>query len=123
MPLNFHNFRANYFLQPGDLRISSRTFRRAGFSRPPQLGPSASSARSTDVFHQLAIDPSWEYKNATLLSAFQTSMAKILPRTHTRLTWKSQRKLRKAIKRAKMMGITPLWSQSGQMARMPTQHF
>jgi small subunit ribosomal protein S18 len=107
------------FLQPGDLRLASRTFRRPP-PAPPHLGPSASASRARDPFHQLALDPAWEYKNATLLAAFQTDMAKILPRAQTRLTWRSQRKLRAAVKRAKMIGLTPLWSQAGQMARLPT---
>jgi small subunit ribosomal protein S18 len=45
------------------------------------------------------------------MSAFVTEMGKIKPRSVTNLTWRSQRKLGKAIRRAKMMGIIPQLSR------------
>lgn len=38
-------------------------------------------------------------------------MGKIKPRSQTKLTWRSQRRLGKAIRRAKMMGIIPVLSR------------
>lgn len=47
--------------------------------------------------------------NPTLLSAFVTEMGKIRKRAQTNLTWRSQRRVTKAIKRAKLMGIMPMF--------------
>ncbi|CAG8637944.1 33920_t:CDS:2, partial [Racocetra persica] len=56
---------------------------------------------NTDVFERLGLDPLKEYKNFRLLSNFVSDMGKILPRRTTGLTAKTQRKLAKAIKRAR----------------------
>ncbi|KAI0071088.1 hypothetical protein K474DRAFT_1669407 [Panus rudis PR-1116 ss-1] len=79
--------------------------------KDPQLGPSAKDARALDIFHQMNIDPLHEAFNSTLLSAFVTEMGKVKPRAATKLTWKNQRRLGKAIRRAKMMGIIPVLSR------------
>ena len=63
------------------------------------------------MFHQLQIDPLNEALNSRLLSHFVTDMGKIKPRSQTKLTWRSQRRLGKAIRRAKMMGIIPVLSR------------
>ncbi|RUS22269.1 ribosomal protein S18-domain-containing protein [Endogone sp. FLAS-F59071] len=57
-----------------------------------------------DPFDALGLDPLKEYKNYTLLSSFISEMGKILPREQTGVTAKNQRKLAKAIKRARAMG-------------------
>lgn len=63
------------------------------------------------MFHQLQIDPLHEAMNSRLLSYFVTEMGKIKPRSATKLTWRSQRRLGKAIRRAKMMGVIPVLSR------------
>lgn len=53
--------------------------------------------------------------NPALLSRFVTNMGKIMNRAQTRLTWKNQRKVGKAIRRARAMGVMPYfadWSSS-----------
>lgn len=45
------------------------------------------------------------------MSRFVTSMGKIKSRSETQLTWKNQRRIGKAIRRAKMMGIIPVLSR------------
>ncbi|KAI8097421.1 ribosomal protein S18 [Halteromyces radiatus] len=60
---------------------------------------------SEDPFDVLGLDPLHEYKNYRLLSHFVSDMGKILPREKTGLTAKNQRKLAKAVKRARAMGI------------------
>ena len=45
------------------------------------------------------------------MSEFVTRMGRIKKRNETRLTWKNQRKLGKAVRRAKMMGIIPVLSR------------
>jgi len=79
--------------------------------KPPVMGPNAKESRARDIFYQLDIDPLQECLNARLLSEFVTEMGKIKSRAQTGLTWRSQRRLTKAIKRAKMMGVIPILSR------------
>ncbi|KAI9475464.1 MAG: ribosomal protein S18, partial [Benjaminiella poitrasii] len=58
-----------------------------------------------DPFEVLGLDPLVEYKNHKLLSQFVSDMGKILPRSQTGISAKNQRKLAKAIKRARAMGL------------------
>jgi small subunit ribosomal protein S18 len=81
----------------------------------PYLGPSAKISRRKDVFHQLGIDPLQESLNPALLSHFVTDMGRVMGRAETQLTWRSQRRLSKAIRRAKMMGIIPLHSKKTRL--------
>lgn len=79
--------------------------------KPYQIGPGRAESEHQDIFRQLDIDPLREVLNSTLLSAFVSDLGKIPRRAETRLTWRSQRKLGKAIRRAKMMGVIPLHSR------------
>ncbi|KAI8075657.1 ribosomal protein S18 [Thamnidium elegans] len=58
-----------------------------------------------DPFEVLGLDPLNEYKNFRLLTHFVSDMGKILPRQQTGVSAKNQRKLAKAIKRARAMGL------------------
>ncbi|KZT19281.1 hypothetical protein NEOLEDRAFT_1173152 [Neolentinus lepideus HHB14362 ss-1] len=80
--------------------------------RPYRVGPDAKTSRHNDAFYQLGIDPLDECTNVTLLSHFVSDMGKIRSRASTGLTWRSQRRLTKAIKRAKMMGVIPWLSKA-----------
>ena len=75
------------------------------------LGPPRKEAQKRDMFYQHGIDPLDEYLNSALLSSFVTEMGKIRSRGDTKLTWRSQRRVGKAIRRAKMMGIIPVLSR------------
>ncbi|OAX44513.1 hypothetical protein K503DRAFT_678718, partial [Rhizopogon vinicolor AM-OR11-026] len=79
------------------------------------IGPGSKQAKKQDVFYRLGIDPLQEASNDVLMSTFVTEMGKIKHRAETGLTTKSQRKLGKAIRRAKMMGVIPVLS----CARLP----
>ncbi|CAO3678146.1 unnamed protein product [Umbelopsis vinacea] len=72
--------------------------------RPRQQRPRATTP-TQDPFDALGLDPLKEYKNFNLLSNFVSDMGKILPRQQTGITAKNQRKLAKAIKRARAMGL------------------
>lgn len=48
-----------------------------------------------------------DYKNIDLLKLFTTEQGKILPRRATGLTIQQQRKLAKAIKRARVLSLFP----------------
>jgi small subunit ribosomal protein S18 len=63
-----------------------------------------------DVFHQLGLNPLLECQNPALLGGFMSEMGKIYGREVTGLTVKNQRRLGKAIRRARMMGVIPILS-------------
>ncbi|KAG2369592.1 hypothetical protein BDR07DRAFT_1604446 [Suillus spraguei] len=85
------------------------------FLKRPLIGPGKKQAKQQDVFYRLGVDPLQEASNDVLMSSFVTEMGKIKHRAETGLTTKSQRRLGKAIRRAKMMGVIPVLSS----ARLP----
>jgi ribosomal protein S18 len=100
------------FIRPHQLTYQSRLSReRPKFTRP-LVGPSRVIACKTDPFHLLNLDPVRECMNHQLLTTFVTKMGRILNRRETGLTMKNQRRLGKAIRRAKMMGIIPVLSSA-----------
>jgi small subunit ribosomal protein S18 len=92
------------FLKPADLLPHEDPFRR----KRALLGPGAAESRRNDSFYQLGIDPLDEATNPQLLSYFVTDMGKMKSRAETKLTWRNQRRLTKAVRRAKMMGVMPI---------------
>ncbi|OMJ07453.1 30S ribosomal protein S18, chloroplastic [Smittium culicis] len=60
-----------------------------------------------DPFKLLEINPINEYKNTTLMVNYLTEMGRIIPRRKTGLSAKSQKRLSKAIKRARAFGLLP----------------
>ena len=79
--------------------------------KPMLLGPPRHEAERLDPFRKLYIDPVDEVFNHKLMAQFVTEMGKIKGRPETRLTWRSQRKVGKAVRRAKHMGIIPWLSK------------
>ena len=79
--------------------------------KPWALGAGRAEAQKNDIFRQLDIDPIHEAFNSSLLSYYVTELGKIRKRSETNLTWRSQRRLGRAIRRAKQMGIIPLHSR------------
>ncbi|KAI9593483.1 hypothetical protein BDF19DRAFT_447897 [Syncephalis fuscata] len=67
----------------------------------------AKHIRRQDPFNLLGLNPLLEYKNVALLSRFVTEMGRIRPRTETGLSGVNQRRLSKAIKRSRAMGLMP----------------
>jgi len=92
------------FLKPTDLLPREDPFRR----KRALLGPGAAESRKNDWFYQLGIDPLDEAMNPRLLSYFVSDLGKMRSRADTKLTWRSQRRLTKAVRRAKMMGVMPI---------------
>lgn len=91
-------------MKPTDLLHREDPFRR----KRALLGPGAAESRRGDWFYQLNIDPLDEATNPRLLSYFVTDMGKMKSRAETKLTWRNQRRLTKAVRRAKMMGVMPI---------------
>jgi len=71
------------------------------------VGPGKHEARERDALRHFGIDPVYETSNTTLLASFMSEMGKIKSRVETGVTMKTQRRIGKAIRRAKMMGILP----------------
>ncbi|GJE84108.1 30S ribosomal protein S18 [Phanerochaete sordida] len=99
------------FVFPKDFSMQSRIPRDRISKKPAALGPRRAEAQRSDVFYQQQIDPLDEAMNSFLMSAFVTEMGKIKSRAETALTWRSQRRVGKAIRRARNMGIIPLLSR------------
>ncbi|KAJ7276552.1 hypothetical protein B0H12DRAFT_1175183 [Mycena haematopus] len=99
------------FIRPYDLSLEGRSFKDRPLGRPPQIAPSTRDARKKDVFYQLNIDPLKLAQHPAILTPFVSELAMIYPRRTTGLTTKSQRRVAKAIRRAKMMGVIPLYSR------------
>ncbi|KAJ2931638.1 hypothetical protein H1R20_g5486, partial [Candolleomyces eurysporus] len=98
-------------IRPHELSYSNRVFTSTPYRRQSQVAPTSARARSKDIFHQLSVNPLDLATNPLILSNFVTEMGQIKPRTQTQLTVKSQRRLGKAIRRARMMGVLPLLSK------------
>ncbi|ORZ34815.1 hypothetical protein BCR44DRAFT_33648 [Catenaria anguillulae PL171] len=95
---NLHH-RAGEMYTPADLDESQpKTF-------PPAV-PSLNTIQF-DVFKAMGTDPLASYKDVTLLSNFVTETGMLMHRKHTKLSAKNQRKLTKAVKRARAMGLMP----------------
>lgn len=107
--LSLHPLTAPKFIRPHYWTYEHRFQPKYTRTAPPLVAPGRKEASQHDIFRELGIDPLWETSNATLLSSFVSELGKIKPRTQTRLTTKTQRRLGKAIRRAKMMGVMPLF--------------
>lgn len=109
------------FVEPIDFSRGARIDTGWMKRRPKYLlGPGRREAERGDIFRQLDIDPVHEATNSRIMSFFVTEMGKIKPRSTTNLTWRSQRKLGKAIRRARMMGIIPQLSKKVLTERAAT---
>ncbi|KAI5481795.1 hypothetical protein MNV49_000072 [Pseudohyphozyma bogoriensis] len=76
------------------------------------LGPPVSAATKHDPFARLEISPLDSPMNPFLRSEFVTSMGKIKGRGKTGLQRGNQRKMGKAVRRARAMGVIPAVGQS-----------
>jgi ribosomal protein S18 len=91
--------------------MQKRTWRNTRSAILRTSGPKKALAIRDDVFHQLNIHPLHEIYNRFLLRNFVSELGRIIPRDQTGLTWKNQRKLGQAVRRAKAMGIIPVFSK------------
>jgi small subunit ribosomal protein S18 len=55
----------------------------------------------------ISLNQKFDYKNIDLLNLFLTEQGKIMPRRATGVTVQQQRKLAKAIKRARILSLLP----------------
>ncbi|GAC96398.1 likely mitochondrial ribosomal protein S18 [Pseudozyma hubeiensis SY62] len=111
-------FMNGHYYNPSTLTYDSITQRPARLARP-LLGPSKKEAVKNDLIHINNLNPAKpslhddSYKNAAILANYVTEMGKIMPRSSTGLTRKSQRSVGKAVRRARSMGLLPVMSRGG----------
>ncbi|KAF9247346.1 hypothetical protein BU15DRAFT_39462 [Melanogaster broomeanus] len=103
-------FSLNMFIRPHFWSHEHRFKKQRQNLIRPAVAPGRREALEHDVLHYHGIDPLWETSNPSLLSSFVTVMGKIKPRSANRITTKTQRRMGKAIRRARMMGVIPFFS-------------
>ncbi|KAL5527428.1 hypothetical protein ACEPAG_6219 [Sanghuangporus baumii] len=91
------------------VEFNRQQYERPSYRRRVPLGPGR-EARYRDIFLQHEIDPRREAHNEELMSGYMSRLGQIKPRSVTNLSQRSQRLVGKAIKRAKMMGVVPVFS-------------
>ncbi|ODQ50129.1 ribosomal protein S18 [Saitoella complicata NRRL Y-17804] len=64
-----------------------------------------------DRIEALGVNPEKEWKNPFLLNAFVTEMGRIRPASDTGISAKNQRRVARAIKRARAFGVMPVYSK------------
>lgn len=99
------HLRPSHFVRLSDFK--ERAWQRLP-RKPDPFGPGRAESENRDAFVQLNIDPLHESTNARMLAHFVTDMGRIRKRAMTGLTWRSQRRMAKAVRRAKMMGLMPI---------------
>lgn len=101
------------YYSPNDLQRSRRIVDPAAERKtePSGLGPTTARARRQDPFYNLGINPAKEFRNVRLMADFITVMGMIKKRGETGLTRRNQRAVAKSIKRARNMGIIPMFSK------------
>ncbi|KAF8076548.1 ribosomal protein S18 [Lyophyllum atratum] len=106
-------FKPTRFVRPHELTYKARINAPPTYKpRRAAVGPPPAVARYNDVFYQFNINPLSQAMNPEILSHYMSEMGKIYGRNITGLTSKSQRKIGKAIRRAKMMGVIPVLSKT-----------
>ncbi|WVQ99681.1 ribosomal protein S18 [Kwoniella sp. CBS 9459] len=104
------SFRAGNFTPPHSLTSSSLYPDQKPFARAPLLGPPRKIATKIDPFHLSKTSPTTHDMNPLFALSFVNQMGKIKGRAETGLTWKSQRKVGKLVRRARAMGLVSAWS-------------
>ncbi|PVU96149.1 hypothetical protein BB559_002496 [Furculomyces boomerangus] len=103
--------------------LYSRKFGKSGTYHPWELNekkvkqiPSVKQEEGVkDPFKELNIDPLIEYKNTKMMQYYLTEMGRIIPRGKNGLSAKTQKKLSKAIKRARAFGLLSFTSKESYM--------
>lgn len=79
-------------------------------TKRPLVGPRRKIAKQIDPFFLRGENPMDHINNPLMSYAFLNQLGMIKGRNQTGLTWKSQRRVGKMIRRARHMGIIPKWS-------------
>ncbi|KAK0242603.1 hypothetical protein EDD85DRAFT_946767 [Armillaria nabsnona] len=120
--LSVRPFASTSIIRPYEFTLKSRQNHFSPFKKPPRVGPPRDEARQRDYFHQLNLNPVDYACHPGVLNHFMSPMGKINSRSITSLTRKSQRRLGKAIRRSKKMGIMPTFSLRRQQGAIPSTY-
>ncbi|PBK72744.1 hypothetical protein ARMSODRAFT_908686 [Armillaria solidipes] len=120
--LSVRPFASTSIIRPYEFTLKSRQNHFSPFKRPPRVGPPRDEAHQRDYFHQLNLNPVDYACHPGVLNHFMSPMGKINSRSITSLTRKSQRRLGKAIRRSKKMGIMPTFSLRRQQGAIPSTY-
>jgi len=105
--IEYLGLRPGEIYSPFELNKNLRVVKKRRRSQLPRSGPSATEAAATDPFLFYNIDPVKEALSAHLLNGYLTTMGKIKGRNETLLPRRTQRRMGKAIRRARNLGIMP----------------
>ncbi|KAL7423834.1 hypothetical protein Q5752_001418 [Cryptotrichosporon argae] len=105
-----YGFRAGEPVRPYDFAVDPASAPRKPPARPPLLGPPARLARRIDPFHLSSASPLAYALNPSFVHSFTNHLGKIKTRAQTGLTWASQRRVGKMVRRARAMGVVSRWS-------------
>lgn len=109
----FRRFRFGDVYAPHDLSgAEAMRWKRAGSGVGGRgafgtLRPGPLQEGRVDVMRELGMDPRKEYKNAAIMSQLVSPFGRILSRRQTGLSAKNQRRVAKAVKRARGCGLMP----------------
>ncbi|OXG13313.1 ribosomal protein S18, partial [Cryptococcus neoformans Tu401-1] len=107
---NREQFKANQFTAPQAFTQESIYPTARPLPRPPLLGPPKKIAVKLDPFYITKTNPLVHDMNPNFAYEFVNPMGKIRSRAETGLTWKSQRRVGKLVRRARAMGIISRWT-------------
>ncbi|ODO08404.1 ribosomal protein S18 [Cryptococcus wingfieldii CBS 7118] len=102
-------FKKNEFLRPQAFTAESLSPEPRPRARSPLLGPPKKIAAKLDPFHITKTNPLSHDLNPHYAYEFVNAMGKIRSRAETGLTWKSQRRVGKLVRRARAMGLISRW--------------
>ncbi|WWC62187.1 ribosomal protein S18 [Kwoniella dejecticola CBS 10117] len=103
-------FRANSYAPPHSFTQTSLYPEPRPYARAPLLGPPKKIASKIDPFFSSKTSPMDHDLNPLFALSFVNPMGKIKSRADTGLTWKSQKKVGKLVRRARSMGLISRWS-------------
>ncbi|WVQ77824.1 ribosomal protein S18 [Cryptococcus sp. DSM 104548] len=102
-------FKKDQFLRPQAFTADALSPETAPRARAPLLGPPKKIAAKLDPFHITKTNPLSHDLNPYYAYEFVNAMGKIKSRAETGLTWKSQRRVGKLVRRARAMGLVSRW--------------
>ncbi|WVO15199.1 ribosomal protein S18 [Cryptococcus depauperatus] len=103
-------FGPNSFVRPQSFTHESLYPTNRPMAKAPLLGPPRKIAVKIDPFHITKTNPLAHDMNPFYAYEFVNQMGKLRSRAETGLTWKSQRRVGKLVRRARAMGIISRWT-------------
>jgi small subunit ribosomal protein S18 len=100
-------------IKPAELSTTSLHAKRPPRVKTPLLGPRSSIAKAQDPFYITRTNPIDHALNPNFVLSFLNPLGRIKKRQETGLTRRTQRKVDKMVKRARGMGVIPIFTNVG----------